>query len=262
MKCATLSPEVGHRERAACEIGGGDATLAHLRGERSRLGGDLDEQRGVRVEAMTTFLDSARDEIAARLRELEPLVAEYRQLEAAAAALAALPGLARRSTTSGSWTAPSSSRGTTRVWAVPSRGRGRPRGGDRRALQAIELVKAEPGITVAELAAAMGIKQNYLGAITTRPVPTQAMQRLEREPMTIAPEKVEAIRSQMLAARRKRDPVPVSVLAYAGLRPGGEALPISWEQIARDLHPPWPHARWPRPPVRRRRGVPPSSGSV
>jgi hypothetical protein len=148
------------------------------------------------------------------------------------------------------------------VWAVPSRGRGRPRGGDRRALQAIELVKAEPGITVAELAAAMGIKQNYLGAITTRPVPTQAMQRLEREPMTIAPEKVEAIRSQMLAARRKRDPVPVSVLAYAGLRPGGEALPISWEQIARDLHPPWPHARWPRPPVRRRRDVPPSSGSV
>ncbi|MGH9093417.1 MAG: pyridoxine 5'-phosphate oxidase C-terminal domain-containing protein, partial [Acidimicrobiales bacterium] len=37
------------------------------------------------------FLSSKRDEIAVRLRELAPLVDEYRQLEAAAAALAGDP---------------------------------------------------------------------------------------------------------------------------------------------------------------------------
>ena len=40
--------------------------------------------------------------------------------------------------------------------------RGRPRGSGTRAVQALELVKARPGITIPELAEAMGIKQNYL----------------------------------------------------------------------------------------------------
>jgi len=40
---------------------------------------------------LSDFLDTKRKEIAARLRELEPLVEEHRQLEAAAAALAGLP---------------------------------------------------------------------------------------------------------------------------------------------------------------------------
>ena len=40
--------------------------------------------------------------------------------------------------------------------------RGRPRGSGTRAIQALELVKARPGITIPELAEAMGIKQNYL----------------------------------------------------------------------------------------------------
>ena len=111
---------------------------------------------------MATFLDSTRDGIAARLRELEPLVAEYRQLEAAAAALDALPGPARRATASGRPSAVGSKRGPAKTRAKSARGRGRPRGSGTRALQAIELVKAQPGITVAELAAAMEIKQNYL----------------------------------------------------------------------------------------------------
>ena len=42
------------------------------------------------------------------------------------------------------------------------RPRGRPRGSGTRAVQALELVKARPGITIPELAEAMGIKQNYL----------------------------------------------------------------------------------------------------
>ena len=40
--------------------------------------------------------------------------------------------------------------------------RGRPRGSGTRAAQALQLVGEQPGITIPELAAAMGIKQNYL----------------------------------------------------------------------------------------------------
>jgi predicted ArsR family transcriptional regulator len=40
--------------------------------------------------------------------------------------------------------------------------RGRPRGSGTRALQTLELVKSKPGITIPEIASAMGIKQNYL----------------------------------------------------------------------------------------------------
>jgi hypothetical protein len=40
--------------------------------------------------------------------------------------------------------------------------RGRPRGSGTRALHTLELVKSQPGITIPEIAATMGIKQNYL----------------------------------------------------------------------------------------------------
>ncbi len=105
---------------------------------------------------MSDFLDTKRTEIAARLSELKPLVEEYRQLEAAAAALAGLPG--------GS-SAPPRGRRPGRPSTSPAgtpRRRGRPRGSGTRALQALELVKTRPGITTAEIATAMGIKQNYL----------------------------------------------------------------------------------------------------
>ena len=39
---------------------------------------------------------------------------------------------------------------------------GRPKGGGKRATEALSLVQAQPGITIPELAAKMGIKQNYL----------------------------------------------------------------------------------------------------
>jgi hypothetical protein len=39
---------------------------------------------------------------------------------------------------------------------------GRPKGGGKRATQALSLVRGQPGITIPELAARMGIKQNYL----------------------------------------------------------------------------------------------------
>ncbi|MEA2331413.1 MAG: hypothetical protein QOH58_1551 [Thermoleophilaceae bacterium] len=102
---------------------------------------------------MADFLDEKRNEIDARLRELRPLVEEFNRLEKAAAALAGVggtqaPARRRRASASGNG-------GTTRR-------RGRPRGSGNRAKQALELVRASPGITIAELADTMGIKANYL----------------------------------------------------------------------------------------------------
>jgi hypothetical protein len=120
---------------------------------------------------VSDFLNTKRDEINARLSELKPLVDEYRQLEAAAAALAGLPGTtttrrtattpARRTTRRASARTTAARSGRGRSTGAAGR-RGRPRGSGTRALQTLELVKAKPGITIPEIAAAMGIKQNYL----------------------------------------------------------------------------------------------------
>ena len=99
---------------------------------------------------MADFLDEKVKEIEARLKELRPLVEEYSRLEAA---LGAFTG-----TTTTTKAAP-----TRRRRAASSNGRrGRPRGSGTRAAQALALVGEKPGITIPELADAMGIKQNYL----------------------------------------------------------------------------------------------------
>jgi len=108
---------------------------------------------------MADFLDEKRKEIQARLKELKPMVEEYRLLEAAEQALggigndgigASAPGSGRRT------------RGArTKAKGSPGR-RGRPRGSGTRAAQALDLVKTRPGITIPEMAEAMGIQQNYL----------------------------------------------------------------------------------------------------
>jgi hypothetical protein len=114
---------------------------------------------------VSDFLETKRKEIDARMRELEPLVAEYRQLEAAASALAGLPSTPSRNARTSTRTTRRATRGAatraTRPRAAGGR-RGRPRGSGTRALQTLELVKAKPGITIPEIASAMGIKQNYL----------------------------------------------------------------------------------------------------
>jgi CRP-like cAMP-binding protein len=106
------------------------------------------------VERVADFLEEKRKEIQARLKELRPMVEEYERLEAAERALAGV-----------------GSKPAARAAAAPtrrSRGsnasgrRGRPKGSGTRAIQAKELVRARPGITIPELAEAMGIKQNYL----------------------------------------------------------------------------------------------------
>jgi hypothetical protein len=102
---------------------------------------------------MADFLDEKRTEIDGRLRELQPFVDEYRRLEKAASALAEVGG-ARRA-------APAARRRRRRTGAATTR-RGRPRGSGTRAKQALELVRARPGITIAEMADSMKIKANYL----------------------------------------------------------------------------------------------------
>ncbi|HZB77668.1 MAG TPA: hypothetical protein VE526_15665 [Solirubrobacteraceae bacterium] len=109
---------------------------------------------------MTDFLDEKRKEIQARLKELKPQVEEYQRLEAAERALAGVNGTPARSAS-----APAGGRRSRSSSGSSGRGsgrRGRPKGSGTRALQALELVRARPGITIPQLAEAMEIKQNYL----------------------------------------------------------------------------------------------------
>ena len=52
--------------------------------------------------------------------------------------------------------------GRYRTGAAANRLRGRPKGSGKRSQEALALVKQRPGITIAEIAATIGIKQNYL----------------------------------------------------------------------------------------------------
>jgi hypothetical protein len=108
---------------------------------------------------MADFLDEKRSEIGTRLKELKPLIEEYERLEAAVAALDGVPatGPARAASTSAA-KAPSRRRNSSNGDGR----RGRPKGSGTRGAEALALVKESPGITIPELAAKMGIKQNYL----------------------------------------------------------------------------------------------------
>jgi hypothetical protein len=149
---------------------------------------------------VTDFLDEKRREINDRLAELKPLIDEYTRLEAAATALAGVRGSAPAAARASATAAPaapakrgpgrprgSKSRTTTgkrrgrppgrktetaaatatpaaaaTTAATPRRRAGRRKGSGTRAAQALSFVTGQPGITIPELAAKMGIKQNYL----------------------------------------------------------------------------------------------------
>jgi ribosomal protein S25 len=89
------------------------------------------------------------------------LVEEFNRLEKAAAALAGVGQTQATATRRRSNGAAGAGRSRSRSRAR-ARGRGRPRGSGNRAKQALELVRARPGITISELADSMGIKANYL----------------------------------------------------------------------------------------------------
>jgi len=141
---------------------------------------------------VTDFLDEKRQEITARLKELKPLVEEYQRLEAAASALDGVggsrrsaaaasapaaapaarkapgrrgPGRPKGSKTRAAKAAPAAATATEAAPAKRGGARrkaGRRKGSGTRAAQALSFVQAQPGITIPELAARMGIKQNYL----------------------------------------------------------------------------------------------------
>jgi hypothetical protein len=109
---------------------------------------------------MADFLEEKKREIAARLKELKPMVEEYHRLEAAHSALEGVEHDGGRSTAASS---------RTRARATGSTGggggtgrRGRPRGSGTRAAEALAIVTEQPGITIPEMAQKMGIQQNYL----------------------------------------------------------------------------------------------------
>jgi len=140
---------------------------------------------------VTDFLDDKRHEITDRLKELKPFVDEYTRLEAAAAALASVGGSASAQSASSAprRRGPGRPRGSVNrtkakaaasatATAAPAKAKrkkagrpgrrpgrrraGRRKGSGTRAAEALAFVKGQPGITIPELAAKMGIKQNYL----------------------------------------------------------------------------------------------------
>ena len=112
---------------------------------------------------MPGFVDSTIKHVEDRLRELED---ERSRLEAARLSLTG--GRLRQGRPAGSSAPPASTpsppRATKRRAAASSNGRRR----NTRATQAVELVGKQPGITVPELAKAMGIKPNYLYHVLPR----------------------------------------------------------------------------------------------
>jgi hypothetical protein len=123
---------------------------------------------------VTDFLDVKRREITERLKELKPLVDEFNRLEAAVSALAGVGGssAAASATTTTRRKGPGRPRGSgnrAKAASAVKAGRkatkrraGRRKGSGTRAAEALSFVQGQPGITIPELAAKMGIKQNYL----------------------------------------------------------------------------------------------------
>jgi hypothetical protein len=132
---------------------------------------------------VTDFLDEKRQEIAQRLKELKPSVDEYNRLEAAAAALQGVggtsasasattaaaprrrgPGRPRGSVNrkAASTASAPAKAGRKKAGRPAGRRAGRRKGSGTRAAEALSFVQGQPGITIPELAAKMGIKQNYL----------------------------------------------------------------------------------------------------
>jgi CRP-like cAMP-binding protein len=115
---------------------------------------------------LATFVETTLKGIDDRLKSLRQ---EVQQLEAAKAALTGArrgpgrpPGARTRRTRRAAATTTTTrpARTTTRRRAGATRGRRS--GGATRANQALELVKSKPGITIPEIAKAMGIEPNYL----------------------------------------------------------------------------------------------------
>ncbi len=138
-------------------------------------------------DRMSDLLDRTQQEMAARLKELEPAVQEFEHLQAAAAALGGLIATSPAAPRSAQVTSatpkhrggrPRGSRNRARK-AAPApaaiapaakspgasrsrRGAPRPKVGGTRAIQAVSLITEQPGITIAELAKKMDVNRSNL----------------------------------------------------------------------------------------------------
>jgi hypothetical protein len=119
---------------------------------------------------LPAFVDTTVKDIDVRLRELQD---EVSRLEAARSALTGgrrrpgrPPGTSGRTSAASARTTGTTSRATRartgRRTSPGPRTRSTRRGGNTRSLQALELVRKQPGVTIPELAKAMKIQPNYL----------------------------------------------------------------------------------------------------
>ena len=124
----------------------------------------------------TDFLTKQRQQIEARLKELQPAHEEYLTLLKARDALAAVKPDGRRGPGRPPGR-PAGKRGPGRPRGSRTRSgrstatngrrtRGRGRRSNTRADQALALIKQNPGISVPDIASKMGIRQNYLYRVT------------------------------------------------------------------------------------------------
>lgn len=128
----------------------------------------------------TDFLTKQRQQIEARLKELEPAHEEYLTLLQARDALAGVKpegthrgpgrppgrrGPGRPPGSRGPGRPPGSGRKTTARKTTTRKTTRRRRTGTRRD-QALELIKQNPGLSVSDIAERMGIRQNYLYRVT------------------------------------------------------------------------------------------------
>jgi hypothetical protein len=125
-------------------------------------------------------LKGLEDRVAQRMRELRPLVDEYRELEQVAHRLGVSPDLATDTPTRRAATPVR--RPVTRPRAAPGPsspdGRGRSNG---RRDQLLAMVKARPGITVREAGSELGVDPTSLYRIVHRLEQDGALQKRGRE---------------------------------------------------------------------------------
>ena len=125
---------------------------------------------------MAGFIDAAVQDIDNRLKELRE---EEQKLVAARAALTAGakrgPGRPPRTESAAPAAAAPAARRTRR----PGRPRGR-RGGNTRALQALELVRSQPGITIPQIAESLKIEPNYLYRVMPRLTAEGQVKRIDQ----------------------------------------------------------------------------------
>jgi hypothetical protein len=146
---------------------------------------DFHSEEVTPMAASRDFLSRQRDQITKRLEELRPLYDEYLTLEKAREALEGLEGPVRRVVRRGRGpgrprkrVGRPPGRRATATKAGPGRraagGRrrkpaaGRKRAGGTRADHAVNAIKANPGITIPELAQKLKIRPNYLYRVTAQ----------------------------------------------------------------------------------------------